>query len=307
MQRTKMPSRADQKEIASQGLSRRSHEKLPKDTKQVIHGTPITPASSIARLKPTSFCISYWNRRPLTPYLNKLGPGCILLIDNGAFSRWKSNLKNHTRGQVRSNYTDLYWRDFYAWALPILRSIPEAHLIIPDVIDGSMAENRRLILDVPSEIPIDRCIPVWHLGEDIDQLLWMVEGFGHIAFGSSGRFSSPGTTAWRQRLTEAFDAIEEICGNPDNGQCRPRIHLLRGLSAMKNAEFPFASADATNLARNFSDYENDGTKTLEAFQAEIESRSFPYPGGPIWPDPCPGPSTRRFPLNALQQSLFPAP
>jgi hypothetical protein len=294
---------ARRSDVATHGLCLRTTEPLPRQTRHVVHGTPITPASAIAHLKPTSFCISFWNRRNLDPYLDRLAPDGQLLLDNGAYTAWRWNIAATAKGRAPIVLDNTYWRRFYSWAAPIIDAVPQASLIIPDAIDGSVEDNRRLILEVPPGIPLDRCNSVYHLGEPLSQLAWIIEGFGSIALGSSGVFHSPGTTTWRQRIDEVMETIERLCEDPANGQARPRTHIPRGLAPMRTGEFAMTTGDATNLARNWKQKAKNGIAIAD-FQAAIERHSYRPIDAPLWPDPstgrAPAPSNRR----PLQMPLF---
>lgn len=270
----------------------------PSGTQQHVHGTPITPYSKIAELTPTSFCMSYWNRHSIEPYLEKLHPEGIFLLDNGAFSVFMHNQKNPNNHVVPD---ETYWSGFYQWAETIMAREPRAHLIIPDIIDGSPQDNIRMIENVPGHIPADRTIPVWHLHEPIDYLLWLTQDFGHIAFGSSGQFKSPGTLPWRQRISEAMTAIHMNClENPS--LTHPRIHMLRGLGPMAQAEFSMQSADSTNLARNHALRQKAGL-TIKNFQKSIEDKRYPPAPYARWPFRS-TPTTTLPVLSPLQLQLL---
>jgi hypothetical protein len=63
-----------------------------------------------------------------------------------------------------------------------------------------------------------------------------------LCFGSTAAFK-PGSDTWMARMDEAFAALEQR-------ELRPWVHMLRGLS-QAGKRFPFASADSTNVGRNF--------------------------------------------------------
>ena len=284
-------------------MSRRAHEPIQASERQVIHGTPISPTSRLAQMDRTSFCVSHWNRRPLAPYLERLAPDGTLLIDNGAYSMWTHGMREIAAGRPAPIADAKYWQCYYLWAIAILREVPQAILIIPDVIMGSEADNRRLILELPPEVPPGRAMPVWHLHESMGQLEFLVEAFGQIAFGSSGEFRNPGTLPWRQRIAQALEHVERICSDPANGIARPRIHMLRGLGPMRDAEFPFATADSTNLARNGHLWIRRGRSIVD-FQRLLEGRSYPRAAGSLWPEPSDGPVGAAPTRKATQLPLF---
>jgi len=157
-------------------------------------------------------------------------------IDNGAFTTWKQGNKfdpNEFTDWVGNNWAK---HPGFDWAL------------IPDVIDGTEEENDLLINRWPFEI---RGCPVWHLHESLDRLkkLCGLIQFRAVAFGSSGKWRTPGTDAWKTRMGEAFDAICDSDGRPP---CR--LHGLRMLASDIVCRFPFSSADSTNAVRNSSLY-----------------------------------------------------
>jgi hypothetical protein len=86
-------------------------------------------------------------------------------------------------------------------------------------------------------------------------------------------------------VADAFDYINEIVGDGYQGFARPRIHMMRGLGQMKFGEFPFDSADSTNIAQNHSFLR--GTEVEEyrvlSMRQRIESTAFPPPESRCWP------------------------
>lgn len=57
---------------------------------RVIHGTPITPAALLEQLRGESFCVSFAAPRQLERILELQDQNGMLLLDNGAFSVWRS-------------------------------------------------------------------------------------------------------------------------------------------------------------------------------------------------------------------------
>jgi hypothetical protein len=252
------------------------------DTQQAIHGTPITPNTLLDQLHGASFCVSYWVSTQLRRIIPLLAPDSVLLLDNGAFSVWQENLRRRRRGLSDIVMNDAYWTGFYSWALPIIDKVPQAILIIPDVIDGSVEENIRLVSTTPVEIPRDRTMPVWHLHEPFSYLEWLMSDFGNIAFGSSGPFAQVGTPIWEGRIAETLSFMETICADDSNAQFMPRTHMMRGLGLLRRESHPFSTADSTNIARNHC--RSTGTYGhVAAMRARIEQHRFPSSNRPIWP------------------------
>jgi len=264
---------------------------------QAIHGLPITPASELRKLAGASFCVSHATPHQLHLAIDLLGPKSILLLDNGAYSAWKSR---HAMGPD--------WRDrFHCWALPILVRVPQTVLVIPDVIEGSATENRTAVSEACCVVPhaVERAMPVWHYTEDLAQLRDLVEmGFTWIAWGACGPYRSVGSPCWRERTEAAFAMVEAVVA--EGCTARPRIHMLRGLNELRRGEFPFTSADSCNVGRNFKERVAYFHESIEAFRARVETGRFPAPPGAVWPDrpeaPGLGPAPKSPPL---QKSLFP--
>lgn len=152
-------------------------------------------------------------------------------IDNGAFTAWK-------RGEpVRD------WAGFYAWATDCKR-IPSCDFaVVPDVIDGSEADNDALLAEWP--LPRWFGAPVWHMHESFERLERLSSAWPRVCLGSSGEFARIGTPAWWQRMAQA---MRVVCD--DDGQPMVRLHGLRMLNPEVFTRLPLASADSTNIARN---------------------------------------------------------
>lgn len=188
------------------------------------HGTPLTPRAMLHRMAGRSFCVSFAHPGD-ADWCSAHGQS--VMWDNGAFSF-------HTAGRP----TD--WEGFYRW---VECRVGGAHwAVVPDVIDGEVADNLLLIREWPHRK--DCAALVWHLHEDIDHLLRLCDmGFGKICFGSSRAYWQVGSEIWERRVDEAFNALAR------RGPI-PWVHMLRGLS-MAGSRWPFASADSCNVALNF--------------------------------------------------------
>lgn len=150
-------------------------------------------------------------------------------LDNGAFSAW---MKGET-----------YDPDaFMKWAEVWVRHPGLDWAIIPDVIDGSEADNDALLSLAGDR---DRWVPVWHLHESLDRLYNLASLWPRVAFGSSGQYAEIGTLDWWNRMAEALDLITDEGGFP-----LTKLHGLRMLDPAVFSYVPFSSADSTNVARN---------------------------------------------------------
>lgn len=210
------------------------------------HGTPITPRFELQRMAGLCFCVSFaapgdadWC----------LAHGQSVMWDNGAFSVWRSG-------------KTLDPSAFAKWVEPKLGHPHWA--VVPDVIGGDVQDNLRMIDQWPH--PRQLSAVVWHMNEPIDHLLRLAGmGFGKLAFGSTERYDPVGSDAWARRADEAFNALAT------QGQL-PWVHMMRGLS-LCGARWPFASADSTNVARNFK---NIGERVCpERMARVIDARQSP--------------------------------
>lgn len=151
--------------------------------------------------------------------------------DNGAYPAWAA----------KRPVTD--WTPFYEWAADCQRIPSCDFMVIPDVIDGSEADNDALV----AEWPLARWFgaPVWHLHESLERLDRLVSEWPRVCFGSSGDCSTPNTPAWWARMREAMLVACDLSGRP-----RAKFHGLRMLNPKVFTRLPLASADSTNIARN---------------------------------------------------------
>lgn len=238
-----------------------------------VHGTPITPKARLKSMKGASFCVSYYAPEQLDDVIELLAADSLLLLDNGAFSAWRAGL-------VRD---EGYWGRYWVWATSVLDRVEQSVAVIPDVIDGSAEQNMALVRDALCRVdsPAHRLMPVWHLHDELDQLVAFVEmGFGRIAFGSSGAYAQLGTPAWDARVDAAFAVIARACD--DQALVHPLIHMMRGLSQIPRVRHPFATADSTNIARNHARQARRG-ESIAAFRSRLEANRFPSNGCRMYP------------------------
>lgn len=206
-----------------------------------FHGTPVNPGHRLGELAGHCFCVSHYDPRQVE-HCHRIGQS--VLLDNGAFSAWKSG-----------NPTD--WPAYYAWCDRWL-DFPTTWAVIPDVIDGTVDEQNALIDQWPFE---DRGAPVWHLHEPIDRLLELIDGFPRVCFGSSGAFATPLSTDWCRRVDGAWNEISRRYART------PWVHMLRGMQLCRR-EWPFASLDSTDIARNHNRPQNTPTEMARRWDRE---------------------------------------
>lgn len=209
------------------------------------HGTPLTPRAELYKMAGKHFCVSFAHTSDAEVCMQI---GQSVMWDNGAFSTFTKGL------EFKPN-------EFYQW---LESRLGHPHwAVIPDVIDGSVEEQRELLKQWP--YPIEYGCPVWHLGLPIDYLLELTDRFPKVCFGSSGQYWQVGSPSWEKRVDDAFNALAK------HRQHLPWIHMLRGL-AQAGKRWPFASADSVNVARNFK---NGNGKCPERMAREIDSIQTP--------------------------------
>lgn len=193
------------------------------------HGLPITPATAAeVAIRAGHAFVSF-------AHPGQLGLAVAacqsFAVDNGAFSAWR-------KGQP---ITD--WSEFYRFAEASKRQPACDFVVIPDVIDGSEADNDALLTEWP--FPRWFGAPVWHLHESLNRLERLTHEWPRVCLGSSGEFARIGTEQWWRRMNLAMRTVCDDAGQPP---CR--LHGLRMLDPAIFSRFPFASADSTNIGRN---------------------------------------------------------
>lgn len=192
----------------------------------VYHGGPITPETCANRA---------WRRRHA--FISWAAPSQIELaasvcmsfaLDNGAFSLWRAG-------------TPVDWDDYYEWTAEWLSHPACDWAVIPDVIEGTEAENDSLIREWPHG---HAGVPVWHLNESPARLIRLAEDWPRIALGSASDYD---VTRPAKCLGRLYDVLPLISVN---GQPIAKLHGLRMLNPAIITRIPLSSADSTNVARN---------------------------------------------------------
>lgn len=193
------------------------------------HGTPITPQAKLYELAGRHLCVSFSSPRQ-DRIAHEIGQS--VMLDNGAFSAWKIGAP-----------TD--WPGYYAWCDRWL-AFPTTWAVIPDVITGGEDEQDRLLEEWPHG---DRGAPVWHMHESLERLCRLIDEWPKVCIGSSGEYATLLTDAWCRRMDAAWNEIMR-------GRTRlPWVHMLRGMQLVRH-QWPFASVDSTDIARNHNRPQN---------------------------------------------------
>lgn len=193
------------------------------------HGLPITPDTAAeTALRAGHAFVSF-------AYPDQMGLAVAacqsFAIDCAAYTAWKAERP----------ITD--WSGYYAFAEAAKRQPTCDFAIVPDVIDGTEADNDALVAEWP--FPKWFGAPVWHLHESLERLERLAHEWPRVCLGSSGDYAQIGTDGWWRRMHTVMRLICDDAGHPI---CR--LHGLRMLDPNVFRKFPFASADSTNIARN---------------------------------------------------------
>jgi hypothetical protein len=210
-----------------------------------FHGGPITPRSELMTLAGRCFCVSYAAPEQIE-VVHQIGQS--VLLDNGAFSFWRSGKQTNWDGYYR--WCDKWLQHRTTWA------------VIPDVIDGSETANDHLISQWLLRFDLGRGAPVWHLHESIERLDRLSRLHPRVCIGSSGAYAQIGTPQWHDRMRQAFNAlIDRTVGPP-----RCDVHMLRGMGVV-GGPYPFTSVDSTDVARNHNRPQNTAVQLAERWDA----------------------------------------
>ena len=187
------------------------------------HGTPITPVSVMLELAGHCFCVSHI--RP-DDVKRAHAIGQSVMLDNGAFSKWKSGKETN-------------WAAYYDWCDEWL-SFPTTWAVVPDVIDAGTQEQDALLREWPYG---HRGAPVWHMDEPVSRLLRLCDEWPRVCVGSTAEYATVLSDAWCARIDEAFNEVSA------RHRHLPWLHMLRGMQ-LSGRQWPFASVDSTDIAQN---------------------------------------------------------
>jgi hypothetical protein len=194
------------------------------------HGTPISPRSQLNALAGAHFCVSH-ARPDDVKICHRIGQS--VMLDNGAFSVWRNGWESD-------------WPAYYAWCDEWLNH-PTTWAIIPDSITGDCNQQAELIGQWPFGF---RGAPVWHMHEPISRLLHLLNDWPRVCFGSSAQYATVLSPDWCRRCDAAWNQIVRYHHRT------PWVHMLRGLQLVRR-EWPFASVDSTDIARNHNRPQNE--------------------------------------------------
>jgi hypothetical protein len=229
------------------------------------HGLPITPSTAAVKAIEHGHAFVSFAHQDQLPVAVSVASS--FAIDNGAFSAW------------RAGFLVKDWFPYYTWVENCKR-IPSCDFaVIPDVIDGDEKANDELLAEW--DFPKWFGAPVWHMHESMHRLKRLIETWPRVCIGSSGEFSTIGTTSWWSRMAQA---MRVVCN--DDGQPSVKLHGLRMLDPLIFSRLPLTSADSTNIGRNVGIDKNwRGSylpPTKEARATVMRSRIESHNAPPIW-------------------------
>ena len=204
------------------------------------HGTPITPIAALYELAGRHFCVSHAAPGDVAR-CHQIGQS--VMLDNGAFSKWKTGKATN-------------WQAYYGWAERWL-SCATTWAVVPDEIDAGAQAQDDLIRQWPFG---DRGAPVWHMDEPTDRLLRLVDEWPRVCIGSTAVYATVLSDAWCQRIDEAWNRLAQA------RRFLPWVHMLRGM-ACSGRQWPFASVDSTDIARNHNRAQNTPRSMVERWDA----------------------------------------
>jgi hypothetical protein len=202
------------------------------------HGTPFTPNTEAIKFFKGRHALVSFYRPDQIQLVAEVAESFV--IDNGAFSHWRNGGGKISCLKYSNFVCKWYQHPGFDWCL------------IPDVIGGSEKENDLLIEKWEFDKTIS--VPVWHLHESLPRLKTLVKTFPRVAFGSSGKYRSPGTDLWWGRMDQAMRVACDGRGRP-----LTKLHGLRQLNNTILSHIPYASADSATVGRNLGNLDKDQT------------------------------------------------
>lgn len=204
------------------------------------HGTPITPVAALYELAGRHFCVSHAAPQDVDR-AHKIGQS--VMLDNGAFSAWKSSRSTN-------------WPAYYSWSERWLQS-PSTWAVIPDEIDAGAQVQDALIRQWPHG---EKGAPVWHMDESTDRLLRLIDEWPRVCIGSTEEYAVVLSEPWERRMDEAWNLIAQ------SRSFLPNLHMLRGMQ-LSGLRWPFASVDSTDIGRNHNRPQNTPKAMAERWDA----------------------------------------
>ena len=187
------------------------------------HGTPISPVAELLTLSGKCFCVSHIRPDDIVR-AHQIGQS--VMLDNGAFSKWKSGKETN-------------WPGYYEWCDHWIH-YPTTWAVIPDVINAGTQEQDALIREWPFGF---RGAPVWHMDEPLSRLLRLCDDWPRVCVGSTDVYATVLSPQWERKMDEMWNELLKRHSRT------PWMHMLRGMQ-LSGMRWPFASVDSTDVAQN---------------------------------------------------------
>lgn len=214
------------------------------------HGGPITPYTALYELAGRCFCVSFARPEQIRAVQ---GQSQSTMGDCGEFKFRNDDIK---AGLTERRTRD--WTGYYSWVEKWFR--PCDWFVVPDVIDGGTQMQDALIREWPH--PKRMAAPVWHMDEPISRLLRLCEEeWNRVCIGSTAEYWQVMSDPWRRRMDETWNEIDAVFG-----RLVPPVHMLRGMQ-LSGREYPFASADSTDIAQNHNRPQNTPRNMADRWDA----------------------------------------
>lgn len=209
------------------------------------HVTPIGGTNTaVSRIIQSKFALVSYARPDQLNVVLEYCSGFIL--DNGAYSAWR-------RGE------EMNWDEYAQWVNKISTHPAYQFAILPDVINGTEAENDELLEQ--HQLPYG--VPVFHQGESFDRLERLAGNYPIIAI-SSVEKSIP-SISFNSWINAVFQRLTDDLGVP-----RVKVHGLRMLNPEIFTRYPFSSADSSYLGQTCAD-ESKFTGSLRPISTEVRA------------------------------------
>lgn len=206
------------------------------------HGTPLSPIEELLTVAGKHFCVSHARPEDVAR-CHMIGQ--TVMLDNGAFSKWKSKKETN-------------WPKFYAWCDKWL-DCPSTWAVPPDIIGAPSQMQDGLLNEWPHGKR--QAAPVWHMDEPEYRLLRLCEeGWLRVCIGSTDVYEVVLSGVWEKKMDDTFNLLKKTFGRV------PPIHMLRGMQC-SGKRWPFFSVNSTDVAQNHNRPQNTALKMANRWDA----------------------------------------
>lgn len=215
-------------------------------------GTPVTPIDVLYTIAGNAFCLTYYYRDKWSlPVMEGLADQ--IMIDWGGYPAWKAGL----------DLNEEYRNGYYSWLDPVLDR-PTTWAVIPDIIGAPSQINDSLLKEWPHGK--ERGWPVYHLDAQMmqhpDRMLRLLDDYGHACIGWAEKDLPILGEDHTRCMDRLWNAIRKRHGNRT-----PPVHHFRGTQLTTGGDWPLASVDSTDVARNHHRPQNTARAMADRWNA----------------------------------------